>query len=141
MAQARSGTSEDKMMQGREAVENFASRAREEGDRILSTASEKVSDLSTQIADRASDVKMKVGDKMTSLAGSIRESAPSGGTMSSAAHAVADGLDTSGTYLSKDFAEMADDVTTVVKRYPMQAICAGIGLGFLVGSYLTSSRK
>jgi uncharacterized protein YjbJ (UPF0337 family) len=74
-----------------------------------------------------------VGEKMTSLAGVIRENAPSQGTMNSAATAVANQLDTAGSYLqSASWENMTKDLSDVIRRYPLQALLVGLGIGYLM---------
>jgi ElaB/YqjD/DUF883 family membrane-anchored ribosome-binding protein len=74
---------------------------------------------------------------MSSLAGQLRERAPEG-TLGTAAGAVADRLQSGGRYLQEhDLGDMADDMTSVVRRYPLPALCIGFGVGFLLGMALT----
>jgi hypothetical protein len=45
---------------------------------------------------------------------------------------------TGGRYLQEhDLGDMADDMTSVVRRYPLPALCIGFGVGFLLGMALT----
>jgi uncharacterized protein YjbJ (UPF0337 family) len=98
--------------------EDMKSKAREMG----TTASEKVHNATTT-----------VGEKMSSLAGSLRTSAPQEGTMGSAAHTVADGLEAAGSYLQdKSLENMASDVTSLIRRYPIQSLLIGVGVGYLL---------
>jgi hypothetical protein len=71
---------------------------------------------------------------MSSLAGTIREKAPQEGTLGSAATAVADQLEAGGQYLEEHgFREMADDLTAVIRHYPVQSILIALGVGFFAG--------
>jgi hypothetical protein len=70
---------------------------------------------------------------MTSLAGVIRENAPSQGAINSAATAVANQLDTAGTYLQgASWENMTKDLSDIIRHYPLQALLVGFGIGYLM---------
>jgi hypothetical protein len=70
---------------------------------------------------------------MKSLAGTIREKAPREGFTGQAASAMAQGLERGGSYLQQhDFGDMAEDMASLVRRYPLQSVLIGIGIGFLL---------
>ncbi len=74
---------------------------------------------------------------MKSLAGSIRAKAPQSGVLCNAASGVASTLESGGAYLQEhNFHGMAGDATSLIRRYPFQAILVGVGVGFLVGRVL-----
>jgi len=55
------------------------------------------------------------------------------GAISTAATAVADGLGSASSYLQeKEFAEMATDLTALIRRYPVQSLLVGVGLGYVL---------
>jgi hypothetical protein len=57
--------------------------------------------------------------------------------MHNAANRVADTLERSGRYLEEEgLTGMADDLTGVIKRYPIPAILVGIGVGYLIAHAL-----
>jgi hypothetical protein len=81
-----------------------------------------------------------VGEQMSSLAGTIRERAPQQGAFGNAASTVADSLEASGHYLQEhELADLAADLGTLISRYPLQSVLAGLGVGFLLGR--TFSRR
>jgi ElaB/YqjD/DUF883 family membrane-anchored ribosome-binding protein len=99
-----------------------------------STAAQKAQDLASSAAGRAEDAMSNVGSKISSLAGSLRETAPHEGPLGSAASRVADQLEAGGQYLQEHGIEdMAQDLMSLVRRYPMQSLLVGFGVGFLVG--------
>jgi ElaB/YqjD/DUF883 family membrane-anchored ribosome-binding protein len=103
-----------------------------------SSVAHKASDVASAAADRADDAISSVGSGMSTLAGQVRQNAPREGTLGSAAGAVASGLEQGGRYLQEHgFGDMADDMTSVVRRYPLPALCVGFGVGFLLGMALT----
>ena len=70
---------------------------------------------------------------MGSLAGVIRDHAPHDGAIATAATTVAGGLESASTYLKeKDYENLATDLTALVRRYPVQALLVGVGLGYLL---------
>jgi len=90
---------------------------------------------------RAKEATTSVAGKMGSLAGAIRENAPREGTVGSAATAVADSLESAGSYLQdKGFENMVEDLSGVVRRYPMQSLLVGVGLGYLLARRGTDWR-
>jgi ElaB/YqjD/DUF883 family membrane-anchored ribosome-binding protein len=116
-----------------EAATALGHRAQE----AASTAAQRASDFASQAQERAEDARTGVGQGMTALAGQLRQNAPEG-TLGTAAGAVADRLQQTGRYLQEhDFRDMADDMTNVIRRYPLPALCIGFGAGFLLGMALT----
>jgi ElaB/YqjD/DUF883 family membrane-anchored ribosome-binding protein len=77
-----------------------------------------------------------------SAAERIREKAPQEGRAGRVAERVAQTLENGSRYLSEhDVPEIADDVTQLVKRYPMQTMWVGLGVGFLLGRIITLRRQ
>jgi hypothetical protein len=108
--------------------------------------------MTESVSDAASAAAREAGDKaesaigavscgMKSLAQNIRDHAPEAGVVGSAAAAVAQTLDRGGHYLEEEGLKgMADDLTNLVRKNPLPALVAGIGLGFLIAQ-LTRSRS
>ncbi|HEV3258361.1 MAG TPA: hypothetical protein VG013_15890 [Gemmataceae bacterium] len=105
---------------------------------VASNVAQKAKDAASTAAHKTDDALSTVGDKMTSLAGTIRESAPHEGTMGSAATMVADRLQAGGHYLQEHgLHDMTEDVGTLIRRYPVQSLLVGVGIGFLLGCIST----
>lgn len=116
-----------------EAAGTLTHRAQEAG----STVAQKASEMASTAQRRADEALSNVGQGMSSLAGQVRQNAPEG-MLGSAAGAVADRLQSGGRYLQEHgVGDMADDMSSVVRRYPLPALCVGFGLGFLLGMALT----
>jgi hypothetical protein len=99
-------------------------------------------DLMHSAADQAQHAAETVGGGMRSLAGTIREKAPSQGVLSSAAGTVAGTLDSSGRYLEQEgFSGMINDVSGIVRRNPMSSILCCLAVGFLVGKLVSLSAN
>ena len=116
-----------------ETASSLAHRAQEAG----SAVAQKASEFASTAQERAEGARSNVGQGMSSLADRLRQNAPEG-TLGTATGAVADRLQQGGRYLQEhDFGDMADDMSNVVRRYPLPALCIGFGVGFLLGMALT----
>lgn len=113
-------------------VKNAAYDMSQSAANAYGDAKAKAQELGTAAAEKVGGATKAVGEKMSSLAGSLRESAPQEGTMGSAAQTVANQLDNAGSYLQDNtFDNMARDVTGLIRRYPMQSLLVGLGIGYL----------
>jgi ElaB/YqjD/DUF883 family membrane-anchored ribosome-binding protein len=131
---------------GRQAQETAAAVAEKTketasgvGERIRDAASSvqdmarKAGDTASNVGQRAGEAVSNVGGQMRNLAGTIRQSAPSEGIMGSAASTVADSLEAGGKYLEEEtLGSLAHEATELIRRYPLQAVLVGIGIGFLM---------
>jgi uncharacterized protein YjbJ (UPF0337 family) len=101
-----------------EAVARMSARAREFG----ATA-----------AKKANEAAPVIGEKMKSLASAIREKAPREGKLAATATKVAGGLESASYYLQeKKLDHLGEDFRGLVRRYPLQSLLVGLGLGFLL---------
>jgi ElaB/YqjD/DUF883 family membrane-anchored ribosome-binding protein len=117
----------------KETATNLADKAREAASNLGARAK----DVASSAAERTDDTLASVGQGMSSLAGTLRQSAPREGMMGSAAGAVADRLEASGRYLQEHGLEdMGEDLRSFVRQYPLGSVLAVFGLGFLMGSAL-----
>jgi uncharacterized protein YjbJ (UPF0337 family) len=74
-----------------------------------------------------------VGEKMESLADVIRDKAPREGAVGTAATTVAEKLDAAGSYLqANDMDHVMNDLSGMIRRYPVPALLIGLGLGYLL---------
>lgn len=90
----------------------------------------------------ADDARNSVGGSIKSMGESLRSAAPEDSMMHGAAGSVASGLETAGQYISEHgFDGMAEDMTSMIRRNPIPAICIAAGIGFLLARATTSSRS
>jgi hypothetical protein len=83
-----------------------------------------------------------VAEGMGSAAERLRERAPQEGRTGRVAERVAQTLESGSRYLSEhDVPQIADDVTELVKRYPMQSMWVGLGIGFVLGRIIMNRRQ
>jgi hypothetical protein len=94
---------------------------------------EKARDVATTAGKRADDAAGMVGERMQSAADSLRRGGPHEGYLGSASTAVAGALEKGGRYLKEEkLSGLAEDLTAVVRRYPIYAVVIGFGLGYLM---------
>jgi hypothetical protein len=118
--------------QARDVASSAADKAREMAREAGSTARE----YASKAGDKAEETMHSVGQGMSSLAGTIRQNAPQG-TLGQAAGTVAEQLETGGRYLREhDLAAIGEDLTSVVRRYPIPSLLCVFGVGFLMGGVL-----
>jgi len=106
----------------------------------LQAAKDKVADVASSTVDTVKDAAGAAADKVRQVASSV------GHTASRAASAVGDkvedvtdSLKAGGRYLSeRDFSGMMEDFTGLVRRFPVAALLASVGLGFCMGRFLRS---
>jgi len=95
--------------------------------------SAKARELGSTAARKANQAAPVIGEKMKSLANVIREKAPREGKIGTTATKVAGGLESASSYLQeKKFDHLGEDLRGLVRRYPLQALLVGLGLGFLL---------
>jgi uncharacterized protein YjbJ (UPF0337 family) len=119
-----------------QAEQEIERRLQEYGDKaagIVASVSAKAQEFGATAAKKANEAAPIVGEKMESLATAIRESVPREGTLGTATTKVAEGLESASYYLQeKKFAHLGEDLRGLVRRYPLQSIMVGFGLGFLL---------
>jgi len=107
---------------------------------LAADVARKAQETAWAAVDKANDGIAAVGQRMSALGGTVRTAVPRDGVLGSAAATVADTLQVSGRYLEgHDLRDMGMDLTTMVKRYPIQSVLVSVGLGCLVGLMLRRS--
>jgi hypothetical protein len=115
------------------AAGDAASAAGQKASEIASAAGQKASDAASAVGQKAEDATSAVGSGMKSLAGTIRDAAPKGGVIGSAASGVAHTLEDGGRYLEEQgLSGIGKDMANMVRRNPLPALLVGIGLGYLL---------
>ena len=99
----------------------------------LASISVKAREFGATAAKKANEAAPVIGEKMKSLANVIRGKAPREGKIGTTATKVAGGLESASYYLQeKKFDHLGEDFRGLVRRYPLQALLVGLGLGFLL---------
>jgi uncharacterized protein YjbJ (UPF0337 family) len=119
-----------------QAEQEIERRLQEYGDktaRVVARMSVKAREFGATAAKRANQAAPVIGEKMKSLANVIRGKAPHQGKMGTTATKVAGGLESASYYLQeRKFDHLGEDFRGLVRRYPLQSILVGLGLGFLL---------
>src|SRR2546428_13982592 len=103
-----------------QAVVNTAQDMAQRASQTMSDMKNKAQQLGSTMTEKAGNATTSVGQGMRSLAGTIRQKAPSEGMVGSAASTVANQLEAAGSYLQDNsFDNMAHDLTSLVRRYPL----------------------
>jgi len=101
--------------------------------------SQAAGNVASTVANQAENAASSVAGGMQTIAGTLREKAPSTGVLHSAAESVAGTLESSGRYLEQEgFSGMADDMVAIVRRNPIPCLLTCVGVGFVLGWVLTS---
>lgn len=136
-ARDAANTASDK---ARDVASNVADKAKEIGSTVSDKAREyvdKAKDYASTLQD--SNPSASVASGMQSLASNIRQAAPREGMIGTASTSLADSLESGSRYLQEHgFGEMAEDVTTLIRRNPIPAVLIGIGVGFLLARSIRS---
>ncbi len=90
-------------------------------------------------AEKVEGARESVGGGVESLADKIRDKGPHSGMLGKASGAVADQLESAGSYLREhSFKDMGNDITNLIRRYPIGSLLVGLGVGFLLARGLRS---
>jgi len=138
MGQQASDTAQDLASRARDMAQNVGSQAKD----MASNVAHKAGDAASFVGQQAKDMPGNVGAGIKNLAGTIRENVPHEGFLGTAGSSVADTLETGGRYLQEHgFGDMGEDLTNLIRRNPVPALALGVGLGFLLGRLMSSSRS
>lgn len=95
----------------------------------------------TQTGKRADRAASIVGEKLGSAAETLRGRVSSEGRLGAAAGTVADRLQSAGNYLQEQGMTGAiEEVEALIRRYPIQTLLLGAGLGYALSRLRTRSR-
>jgi hypothetical protein len=110
----------------KESLDDVTSKAKIKAEQWKGSASETVDRQRENIASGLDKAASTLHEKAADI--------PGGPRAVSGVHRVADGIGTTASYLHEhDFADMRDDLISVVKKHPVQALVSAAALGFLLG--------
>jgi hypothetical protein len=137
MANSRIDNVKDKAHETASSAGQTFQEAKGAAKETASNVGQQAREYASKAGDKAEDTLHSVGQGMSSLAGTLREKAPEGGMLGSAAGSVADQLDAGGRYLREhDLGDIGDDLAKVIRRYPVASLLCVFGIGFLMGGAL-----
>ena len=126
----------------------FADKQKEIANARLTDMKERVSEVAAKTKDKAGQVADTVSEKLGEqrenaaeglgrVASALHENAdkvPGGPKLVNFTHSIADGMESTATYLREhDFSKMGQDFMSVCRKYPTQSLAAALALGFLLG--------
>jgi uncharacterized protein YjbJ (UPF0337 family) len=128
-----------------QAEQEVERRLQEYGDKTggaVAGMSAKAREFGATAARKANEAAPVLGEKIESLASRIREKAPGEGRLSTTATKVAGGLESASHYLQqRKFEHIGEDLRGLVRRYPLQTLLVGLGLGFLLAGRSNPQRR
>ncbi len=132
---------------GRKFTEDVKAKSREFAGGVKEKTGEFVEKMKERSQPLFKNQKNRVAEKLDHVAEAFRRSGEAfskdGGTaVSRYTDSVAEQIEHASRYIrNSDFAEMMDDAGQLVRRQPVVAFAAGVGLGFLLVRFLKSSRR
>jgi hypothetical protein len=115
-----------------------ANQAKDAATSVVQTAE----DAATYVGHKAEDATAAVGDGLKSLGNTLRAHSPHDGLVGDVSAAVASSLESTGRYLRDEGLQgMAEDVTGLIRRYPIPALLVAVGAGFLIARATTSRSQ
>ena len=110
----------------KETLEDVASKAKVKAEQWTESASKTADRQRENVSSGLETAASTLHEKATSI--------PGGPRATSAVHRFADGMETTASYLrGHDFADMGDDLISVCKRHPVQALLSAVAFGFVLG--------
>jgi len=123
-----------------EKASDLASKAGHMAQQAASAVSERSKEVMHQAGERADTAAAGLGTQMASAADQIRSRLPDNGMWKDAGEKVASAMETSGHYLEDHkLSGTMEDLTQLVRKYPLQSLAIGVGLGFFFARIFTSS--
>ena len=99
----------------------------------ISNVAAKAQEFGATAANKANEAAKVIGEKIGSMANVIREKVPQEGVVANAATTVVGGFDSASSYLrEKKLDHLGEDITAIVRNYPVQSVLIGFGLGYLL---------
>jgi hypothetical protein len=115
-------------------VEEVASDVAHKAQDWAANVANKAQETASAAVDMTNDGIAAAGNRMSTLGSTVRKAAPRNGVIGSAASAISDELQAGGHYLEgHGLKDMGHDLTNVVRRYPIQSLLVGFGIGCLLG--------
>jgi nitrogenase molybdenum-iron protein alpha/beta subunit len=110
----------------KERVSQTAAQTKDKAGQMSDSVSEKLHDQRENAAEGLDRVASALHDKAASV--------PGGPKLVKVTHSIADGMESTATYLREhDFSKLGEDLMNVCRKYPTQSFIAALALGFLVG--------
>jgi hypothetical protein len=113
-------------------AQNAVEDVRAKAAQAVDVAEEKVAKVGEKVNDNLDSAMTSVGGQMNTLAQTVREKAPEG-KVGDVAYTAADALERGGRYLQDaDTSMVRSDLENIIRRYPMESLLVGLGVGYLL---------
>jgi ElaB/YqjD/DUF883 family membrane-anchored ribosome-binding protein len=110
----------------KDKLEDVTAKAKVKAEQWTESASETVDRQRENVSSGLNKAASTLHEKATNI--------PGGPRAVSAVHRFADGMETTASYLREhDFADIRDDLISLCKRHPVQALVSAVAFGFLLG--------
>ena len=127
------------MEQARSSAAKAAQDVGQKAQQAASVVAEKGREAMQQAGEQADRAAASVGTQMASAADTLRSRLPGDGVMHDAGERVASAIEAGGHYLEdQKLSGSMEDLTELVKKYPLQSIALGVGIGFLFARMFTN---
>lgn len=137
----REGTMSD-MNQEKSTTQTLAQKAKETAGTVTEKAKGAAAVAGRAASQAVDSATCSAGSGLQSAAEGVRGYGPQEGMMGRATSAVAGALDSSGRYLSEEgMSGIAEDLTGMIRRYPVASMLVGVGVGFLLAQMTTRSTN
>ena len=107
---------------------------------LASKLKDKASQVTSTVSDTVGRQRENVAGGLDRVASTIHEKAgslPGGQKAADAANSLADGMESTASYLrDHDLKDMGDSLTGICRKYPVQSLLSALAIGFLVGRVL-----
>ncbi len=125
---------------GRESVASLRHGAGEMATAVAQAATQAAGNLAAAAGNKVDQAAGYAGRGIESLADSIRRHTPDDGMVGAASDKVAASLASGGSYLKEQgVTGMAGDMTNLIRRNPISAVCVALGIGFAIGRVVTKN--
>jgi hypothetical protein len=131
---------ETKQNEGRSegTVQSMTQKAKD----AANTAAEKAKGVAANISNTADKGVATAGSGISHAGEQMREHGPQEGMLGKANSAIASTMEQTGRYLEEQgLSGMGEDLTNVIRRYPVASMLVGVGLGFLLARLTTSTTR
>jgi hypothetical protein len=110
----------------KERAAEVAAKTKDKASQMADTVSEKLDQQRENAAEGLGRVASTLHEKA--------ESVPGGPKVVKFTHNIADGMESTASYLREhDFSKMGEDFMNVCRKYPTQSLVAALAIGFLLG--------
>jgi len=119
----------DTISDAKDSAAGLASKLKDKASQITSTVSDTVGRQRDNVAGGLDRVASTIHEKAGSL--------PGGQKTANAANRLADGMESTASYLrDHDLKDMGDNMAGMYRKYPVQSLLSAAAIGFLVGRAL-----